>query len=98
MAFIVYNLTDPSNENRKTDYVVVADTEEEAKESFDTAVEDLKLGEGFYLVEVDMPRGKLTEDVIEQGIQSEWAHVPAEILYAVDNYFSDEATEDWGLD
>lgn len=95
MAFIVYNRTDPTNSKRKTNYIVVADTEQEAKRSFDEAIEDLQLGEGFYLARVDLDRGRLTDEVILEGVQSDWANHPAEIFYAVDNYYSDEVSEDW---
>ena len=72
MPFIVYNLTDPDYDDRSTDYVVVKDTLEEAEASFTTAVEDLKLGESFYLVEVDTPRGQLHDEALHEGIQNEW--------------------------
>lgn len=95
MAFIVYNRMDPSLDNRKTNYIVVKDTEEEALVNFEDAIATLELGEGFYVVDVDYPRGKLTEEVIMAGIQSDWGNMPAEILYAVDNYYANSGDEDW---
>lgn len=95
MPFIVYNLMDPERQNGKPDYVVVTDTLEEAQTSFDTAIEDLHYGEGFYIAEIVADRGDLTEEAIEAGFKNDWADYEGGVIQSVENYYSDEAGDEW---
>lgn len=75
-------------------YVVFKNSLSEAEANFEWASEDLSPGEALYLVEVELERGKLSEEVVKQGLQDDWKGHVITRHRSFSNFFTDESEEE----
>lgn len=93
MTYIIYNKS--MVKMNHSPYVVFKNSLEEAEQNFSWACEDLNPGEAMFLVKVDIERGKLTEEIIKEGMENDWKNHKVTIHKERSNFITDEIDESW---